>query len=601
MLFTRIRWRILVPVVALILVAMSAVTLYVLNVVRGAYLDSLQAGLSSQATLLADVMADALVPSFDVMPDAAALRATIQPITAEYGDLLDARITVIDSTGLVMGDTAQDPAEMDNHLLRPEVQRALSAGQGTALRFSDTLGYEMMYVAVPVRSGERTLGVVRVALPVTDIRDAVARVRGAILAGALLATVLAAGLAYVIADRTVVPIRRLTEAVERMAAGDLRARLLPTTRDEVGTLTRSFNAMVDRLRGTIASLDDERGRLAAVLDHMVDGVLITDGEGLVRLINPAATRILGLSQEAAQGRSLAQVVRQHEIITLWQQCNETGEEQIELAEVGRQGRFLQGIVTPLGGAEQGACLVILQDLTRVRRLETVRRDFISNISHELRTPLASLKALCETLRDGALDDPPAARRFVDRMDIEVDALTQMVQELLELSRIESGQVPVRLAPVALNDAVTPAAERLRAQAERAGIDLTVDVDGGIPLVLADRERIQQVVTNLVHNAIKFTPAGGSVRVYAAVRGDEVVVSVRDTGVGIPEDDLPRIFERFYKADHARSSGGTGLGLAIVRHIVQAHGGEVGAESVEGRGSTFTFTLPVAAHVGAGGG
>lgn len=596
MFFSRIRWRILFPFVALILITMSAVTLYGLDVLRETYLDSLQAALSSQASLLADVLAEPLVASSDAAPP----DGTIQSLAERYGGLLNARVTVIDPAGRVLGDTAQDPAEMDNHLRRPEVQQAMGAGEGTSLRLSDTLGYEMMYVAVPVRAGEETLGVVRVALPVHDIRAVVARVRGAIVAGSVLATLLATGLAYIIAGRIVVPIRRLTDVVERMAAGDLRARLLPATRDEVGTLTRSFNAMVDRLRAMISSLDNERGRLAAVLDHMADGVLITDGEGRVRLANPAAVRILGLSPGAALGRRLAEVVRQHEIITLWRQCNEASEEQTELVEVGRQGSFVQAIVTPLGGADLGACLVILQDLTRVRQLETVRRDFISNISHELRTPLASLKALSETLRDAALEDPPAAKRFIDRMDIEVDALTQMVQELLELSRIESGQVPVRLTPVALGDVVIPAVERLRPQAARAGLALTVEIDPQGPLVLADPERIQQVVTNLVHNAIKFTPAGGSVRVYSAVGGDEATVLVQDTGVGIPAEDLPRIFERFYKADRARTGGGTGLGLAIAKHIVCAHGGEIEAESVEGRGSTFRFTLPLAGPTSSGG-
>jgi two-component system phosphate regulon sensor histidine kinase PhoR len=284
------------------------------------------------------------------------------------------------------------------------------------------------------------------------------------------------------------------------------------------------------------------------------------------------------------------VARDHRIIALWQQCREQGGERIEPVEVDRQGPFLQAIVAPLQDAEPRACLVILQDLTQVRRLETVRRDFISNISHELRTPLASLRALADTLRDGALEDPPAARRFLDRMETEVDALTQMVQELLELSRIESGQVPFRLAPVAVADVVLAPVERLRPQAERFVLRLAVDLPPDLPPVLADAERIQQVVTNLVHNAIKFTPSGGEVTVSAAAGEGEVVVSVHDTGVGIPADDLPRIFERFYKADQARSGGGTGLGLAIAKHIVQGHGGRIWAESIEGRGSTFYFSL-----------
>jgi two-component system phosphate regulon sensor histidine kinase PhoR len=360
----------------------------------------------------------------------------------------------------------------------------------------------------------------------------------------------------------------------------------------VGVLTQAFNQMAGRLQGTITTLVEERGRLTAVLDNMADGVVITDGEGRVRLINPAAARLLSAGEEAALGRPFAQVARDHRLIGLWQQCCERNEEQFASVEVGRLGPFLQAIATPLREAGSQASLVILQDLTHIRRLETVRRDFISNISHELRTPLASLQALVDTLRDGALDDPPAARHFLDRMETEVEALTQMVQELLELSRIESGQAPMRLIPTPVADVVFPPVERLRPQAERAGLGITIDLPPDLPPVLADAERAQQVLTNLVHNAIKFTPSGGQVTLSVQPVGEEVVLSVRDTGVGIPAEDLPRIFERFYKADRARSGGGTGLGLAIAKHIVQAHGGRIWAESVEGKGATFYVALPV---------
>ena len=502
---------------------------------------------------------------------------------------------------------------MDNHLYRPEVQQALAEGQGSSLRFSRTVDYDMKYVAVPVEAEGRVVGFVRVALPLRQIEANLARLRRGIVSVALVIALGAAFLAVLIAERIARPVRQLTQVVQRMARGDLSARLLPVTHDEVGELTRSFNQMSDRLRGTIGTLIKERGRLAAVLDNMADGVLITDGEGHVRLINPTAARLLDVDEDIALGRPFALVTRDHRIISLWQECCEQGEEQFESVEVGHQGLFLQAIATPLRDAGPQACMVIFQDLTRVRRLETVRRDFVSNISHELRTPLASLKALVETLRSGALEDPPAAQRFLDRMETEVDALTQMVLELLELARIESGQVPFRLTPVAVGDVVGPPVERLRPQAERADLQLTVDLSPDLPLVLADAERAQRVVTNLVHNAIKFTPVGGRVRVSAFSTqvssagtiqpetlnlepgslspGEWVVIGVEDTGVGIPADDLPRIFERFYKADRARSGGGTGLGLAIAKHIVQAHSGSIWAESVEGQGSTFYVALP----------
>jgi two-component system phosphate regulon sensor histidine kinase PhoR len=253
-------------------------------------------------------------------------------------------------------------------------------------------------------------------------------------------------------------------------------------------------------------------------------------------------------------------------------------------------QFLQLIVIPDRFAEGGS-LLLVQDLTRLRRLETVRRDFISNLSHELRTPLASLKALTETLQEGALDDPPAARRFLSRMQTEVDALTQMVAELLELSRIESGRLALDLKPVPPDELLHSASERMRLQAQRAGLGLKVECAPSLPPVRVDVQRIEQVLVNLIHNAVKFTLPGGEVILEAADCESEVRFAVRDTGSGIPADDLPRIFERFYKSDRSRSSGGTGLGLSIVRHVVEAHGGRLWVESEEGRGSTFFFSIP----------
>jgi two-component system phosphate regulon sensor histidine kinase PhoR len=323
-------------------------------------------------------------------------------------------------------------------------------------------------------------------------------------------------------------------------------------------------------------------------------VLITDDKGRVGLINPTAARLLRTNEEEAIGRSFAEVAWHHDLIELWQRACGRREEEDALIEMGLQDAFMRMIVSPLETSGRQDCLVILQDLTRIRRLETVRRDFLSNISHELRTPLASLKALVETLQDGALEDPPAARRFLAQADGEVDALSQMVEELLELTRIESGKVPLRLSETAVQDVVRPPVERLRPQSERQRLKLIVDLSDDLPPVLSDALRTQQVVGNLLHNAIKFTPEGGKVTLRARLQSDgsHVVFSVKDTGVGIPAAELPRIFERFYKADRARSGGGTGLGLAISRHIVQAQGGKIWAKSKEGKGSTIFFTLPV---------
>lgn len=587
--FRRIRWRIAVPYVLLIVLTMTAITVYLSQYVRNTYLDALRKSMLTEASLLSDRLSSS--PSQSRSPEGLDAEAS------RWAQTVDGRVTIIGSDGAVLGESHEDRSTMDNHLQRSEVQRALARGEGSSIRFSATLGYDMMYVAVPVSADGIVGGVVRLALPLTEIDSNMSRLHWAIVSATLITIVAAGGLAVIVAQRTTRPLRMLTRVVQRMADGDMNARLLPTTRDEVGELTTVFNQMSDRLRYTVGTLAGERGRLAAILSSMANGVIITDQDGTVRLLNPAAGRLLGITTEAAVGHSLAEVARDYRIISLWRLCQERSEEQMEPVELSPSGPWVQVIGTPLRDDDDSGCLLILQDLTRIRRLERVRRDFVSNLSHELRTPLASLRALAETLRDSALDDPPAARRFLDQMETEVDALTQIVEELLELSRIESGQVPLRMVPADLSEVVIPPVERLRAQADRAGLSLIVDMPSDMPQVLADVDRVQRVVTNLVHNAIKFTPPGGQAIVSANVAKDEVIISVKDTGVGIAAGDLPRIFERFYKGDRMRSGEGTGLGLAIAKHIVQAHGGQIRAESVEGQGSRFYFSLPSTAASG----
>lgn len=390
--------------------------------------------------------------------------------------------------------------------------------------------------------------------------------------------------------------RKISEVADRIAAGELNARVMMFSSDQSGDPSKSFNNMVTVLRRSIYALQAENQQYSTILDNMTDGVLITDEDGIVQLINPAATRLLEPMTKAAIGRAYAEVVRHHQLIELWQKAEATKEPQTEAVDINREV-FLQTAVTPFQENGNLGYLIILHDLTQIRHLQTVRRDFISNISHELRTPLASLKAVVETLQDGALNDPPVAHRFLLRAENEVDVLTQMVEELLELSRIESGQVPFKLKATAVSDLLLTPMERLRPQAKRKKIQLILDVNANPPLVLADEERVQRVVTNLLHNAIKFTPDEGTITVHASFSENEkcVIISVEDTGTGIASEELNRIFERFYKSDRARTrhQSGTGLGLAISRHIVQGHNGRIWVTSKEGKGSTFYFTLPIA--------
>ena len=589
-----IRAQIAIPYVLLILLVTAGLTAYFSSVARQTFISDLQRQLTDEARLVAVDVASLVVQG--------APAGQIQDRARSLGRLIQARVTVIDTDGVVLGDSADTPDVMENHLARPEVKAALAGGVGTEIHFSRTLGYQMMYVASPVSMDTgAVVGVARVAVPMTQIEERLARLRYTVVGASVVSALLAVLLALLIAGRLARPIRRLTRLAEDMAHGELGGRIEAAGQGEMGRLAGAFNRMSAELQTQMAALDDQRNTLTTVLAHMVDGVLIVDDSGRVQLLNPAAARLLDVSQEGAVGQRFAALVRDHQVVELWRRCADCGEELGETVDLGRNRPFLRVVTTPLHSTAQKGCLILLQDLTQLRRLETVRRDFISNISHELRTPLAALKALVDTLRDGALEDRPAAERFLDRMDLEVDTLTQMVEELLELSRIESGQVPLRLVPSSPADLIRPPVERLRPQAERSrvSVDVALPAEGEseLLLVLADPERAREVITNLVHNAIKFTPAGGRVTITAQAGGDEVIFSVRDTGIGIPVDDLPRIFERFYKTDRARSGGGTGLGLAIARHIVQGHGGRIWAESVEGQGSTFRFTLPAAKEEG----
>jgi two-component system phosphate regulon sensor histidine kinase PhoR len=584
--FRDIRWRIAVPYVVLILIVMGALVVYVTREGREAQIQILQNSLLVEARGLAD-LARPMVIEADT--------GGVDELAKRWSEQVGRRITIIAVDGTVLGESDEDRAQMDNHLNRPEVLQARSKGQGTSIRFSHTLDVDMLYAAVPVKDGDEIIGFARVALPLQFVQANVDQLQRAIVTAAIIAAAAAVVLAILMAGRITRSVRRLIQVAGRLADGDLDARLHLMSADDFGDLGRAFNYMADELRDRVYELADERGRLEAVLDNMADGVVITDERGRISLINPAAKQLLRADRKEVVGRSFAETAQHHDLIELWQRARDRREEEDAVIEIGLQDMFMRMIVSPLQTSGQDQYLVILQDLTRIRRLETVRRDFLSNISHELRTPLASLKALVETLQGGALDDPPAAQRFLLRADQEVDALSQMVEELLELTRIESGKVPLRLAATRVQDVILPPVERLRPQSDRRHLTLSMNLPDELPPVLSDAARAQQVVGNILHNAIKFTPDGGVITIRARLNreGSFVVFSVKDTGFGIPRAELPRIFERFYKADRARSGGGTGLGLAISRHLVEAHGGEIWAKSKEGKGSTFYFSLPVA--------
>ena len=384
----------------------------------------------------------------------------------------------------------------------------------------------------------------------------------------------------------------LMEAMGKAASGELGQRLPVSANDDRGQIAQAFNEMSVNLNWMVARLLEDRSRLRTILSSMTDGVIMTDRNGNVVMANPAAERFFNFHLENCPGCSVIQLVQEHEVDELLKRCIREEKQQAVQMESRQAKQFFRIVAQPLVTDRLTGVLLLFQDLTEVRNLQAVRREFVANVSHELKTPLASIKAIVETLMDGALDDKEAARDFVGKIGSEAKSMITMVGELLELSRIEMGKAELKIEPVNLNALVRYTILRLTPQAERQQLTVTAEPAMGLPDVPADRAMIEQVLTNIIQNAIKFTPSGGKVKVRTGVEGENAVVSISDTGIGISRDDLPHIFERFYKADKSRTGVGTGLGLSIARHIIQVHGGRIWVESEPGKGSTFGFSLPL---------
>jgi two-component system, OmpR family, phosphate regulon sensor histidine kinase PhoR len=503
------------------------------------------------------------------------------------------RATVVAPDGRVLADSELDAAGLakaENHAARPEVAAALAGRTGHAVRRSATVGVDMLYAAAPGPGGTA----VRLALPLTQVARRVSAARAYVLWAALAVLAAALAAAWLLARAAGGPLEDMAAAAAKLAAGDYAARVRGVAPgDERGVLADTLNELAARVEGTVAELTKEHGQFAAVLGQMAEGVVAVDGEGRVLLANPALSRLLGVDAGAAKGRPFVESLRH------------AGASEL-LASVLREGRAVSKELRLFAPEElmfdahcaplpQGGALLVLHDITRLRRLEQVRRDFVANVSHELRTPLSSIRGFAETLREGAVDDEENRLGFLKTIEEQAIGLQKLVDDLLDLSAIESGHRPPKLAPVELGPLVRETLRRFGPAAAERGVALAASLPDRLAPALADADQTRQVLANLVDNAVKYTEKGGRVDVSARPAGGGLVVDVRDTGAGIPAPDLPRVFERFYRVEKARTreAGGTGLGLAIVKHLVEAQGGRVSVESRQPGGSTFSFFLPSA--------
>ncbi len=574
--------------VAVALVSVAAMAWIAISAVSQLSLEENIAGLKSQALLVEDILGK------EFSPDRS---APIDAICKKVGSRMPVRITVMTTDGKVLGDSDEDPARMGDHSTRPEVKEAMAGKVGTARRYSFTLNRKMVYVAIPLRRDGELAGIVRTALPVTELDKTLRKIFLQIAAESIVVILLTAGISLFVANRINRTIAAMKNAAVRFAGGDLQFRLKAPDTEEMSTLAEALNTMAAQLHERLSTITSQRNQLEAVLSNMIESVLVTDEDGRITRLNQSAEKLLGCKEDKVRGRTVQEAVRNTALNKFVRDAFiHGGTREADITFVGNPDRYLQAHGTKLddaSGRSMGA-LVVLNDVTRLKNLERIRRDFVANVSHELKTPITSIKGFLETLKDGALHDPENADRFLSIILKQTDRMNMIIEDLLTLSRIERDQEQgsTRLERGRIIDVLEAVKGACLPKAEQKDIELHFSCEDAITARINAR-LLEQAIANLVDNAIKYSGPGSKVEVSCKLSGGEIIIEVADQGVGIEKEHLERIFERFYRVDKARSNkeGGTGLGLAIVRHIVNSHNGEILVASSPGEGSTFTIRIP----------
>ncbi len=580
-------WQLFPSYLAVLFLALAAASWFVVHSIKDFYLSHTAQELEARAVLLREQLAGY---SFDSEP------TKIDSLCKRLGRESGTRITVMLPSGTVIGDSDDNPPTMENHANRPEFQDALNGRTGVATRFSHTLQKTMMYAAIPIKSNGQLRGIIRTSMPINEIEHTFGSIYTKLSGGLLLIALLAAFVSLFISRQLAQPLVKMRLAAERFAVGDFSHHLPAGTSQETDQLARTMNEMAAQLDDKIRAITDQRNERDAVLSSMVEGVIAVDTNERVISLNRAATQMLDVESHTVVGRYLQEAFRvadlQQFVATILR-TQSTQESQFSLQ--GSSTRIVQALGAPLKGdsGQNLGAVVVLHDITRLHQLEVVRRDFVANVSHELRTPITSIKGFVETLRDGAMADTEQATRFLDIISRQTDRLNSIITDLLTLSELEqSSRGAIGLQPSDLKALLEGAIELVRPKAETARINISLQCNPSLEITV-NPPLMEQAIANLLDNAIKYSNAGEAIEVTAQIANQRVSISVRDHGCGIERTHLPRLFERFYVVDRARSRelGGTGLGLSIVKHIVSVHGGEVTVESTPDKGSIFTISLP----------
>lgn len=586
----RLLWQLYPTYLLVTLVSLVAATWFASRTLKQFFLAQSASDLEARARLIESQVLDYLSPV-----DAEA----IDRLCKKMGGQTTTRITVILPSGKVIGDSERDPAGMDNHVDRPEVIEALRSVVGTSTRYSRSLEKDMMYVGIPLKKNSRVLGVVRTSVALTPISAALESIEIKIGVGGLLIAILAAILSLLVSRRISRPIEEIRKGAECFARGEFECRLPVSGSEELGGLSETMNQMAIELQERIQSMREQRNELEAVLSSMVEGVIALNKDERIISMNQAASEMFQVDPSYVQGRTIQEVVRNIDLQNFVKGAALRSEEPVEqdIVLYSDGERILNGHSSVLNDAEgrRIGALVILNDVTRLRRLENMQREFVANVSHEIKTPITAIKGFVETLRDGAISESKDAKRFLAIIEKHVDRLDAIIEDLLSLSRIEQEaereEIVLEEGPV--REVLLTAIQICQVKAAPKNIRMRLNCSEELRARI-NPSLLEQAVVNLLDNAIKYSNTDSEIHVEAKKIDSDIVIKVHDQGCGIEKGHLSRLFERFYRVDKARSRklGGTGLGLAIVKHITQAHGGLVTVESTPGKGTTFRLNLPI---------
>ncbi len=584
----RLLWKLYPAYLMIILLSIVIVTTYVSMAMKNFYLRTTADDLVVRAHLIEREVA----AIFDKKS-----RKSLDELCKTLGRAASTRITLILPSGEVVGDSDEDPQVMENHAGRPEFKEALSGQIGVSTRYSETLQKEMMYVAIPVEKEGNIAGVVRVAIPVTAIDASLTAIYRKIALFGVFMIILAAAISLYIARRISHPIEEIKSGAQRFAGGDLAHRLFIPDSVELQDLADALNKMAQQLGAKIRMITEQRNELETILSAMREGVIAIDSEEQILTVNKAAGSLLGIDTTTARGHTIQEIIRNADALRfITGVLTGKGDNAAEIVLLGPNNKFLQISGTLLRDSEgkKIGALTVLNDITRLRQLENIRREFVANVSHELKTPITSIKGFVETLQEGAIDDKEDARKFLEIIFKQADLLHALVDDLLSLSKLEqeAERGEMQLTKENVRRIIEASMAAYKTKARERHIEMALQCGDEVE-VKANPRLLEQAVGNLLDNAIKYSEPGDTVKIEVAKNESEVTIKIIDHGCGIAREHFPRLFERFYRVDKGRSRelGGTGLGLAIVKHITQAHGGRVTVESILGKGSTFTIHLP----------